>query len=149
MGTYGLAPSLCVMGRGLDVLIVDDDEEVADTIAHGVRLAGYRVCGIAPTADRALELARDGRPDIAIIDIDLGADRDGLEVARSLLAMGSIGVMFVTGYPERIERSDVGHAWLAKPYRVLDLINGLDVVRSASQGVSPDAPVPPELHILH
>jgi hypothetical protein len=108
------------MGRAdLDVLIVDDNEIVAEAIADGVRLAGYTVCGVASTAERALELA-----------------------------LGPITIIFVTGYPDKMPGTDIGVAWMEKPYRVLDLINALEIVTAVTEHRAVTLPMPPVLHLL-
>jgi DNA-binding response OmpR family regulator len=137
------------MGRiDLDVLIIDDNEIVAEAIADGVRLAGYTVCGVASTAERALELARQRRPRLALVDVDLGDGEDGIDAARQLLALGPITIIFVTGFPDRMRQTDIGVAWMEKPYRVLDLINALEIVTAASERRTVTAPMPAVLHLL-
>jgi DNA-binding response OmpR family regulator len=129
-------------------LIVEDDRQVAEAIADGVRLVGYTVCGIAPTVGQALALTRLTRPRLAIIDVDLGTGNDGIDLARKMMAMGALGVLFVTGNPDTISTADVGHAWMPKLYRVLDLINGLQVVRCVSEGEPITAPIPADLRLV-
>ncbi|MBV8166548.1 MAG: response regulator [Alphaproteobacteria bacterium] len=134
----------------LDVLIVDDDDLVAEAIADGVRLAGYTVCGVAATGDQAVELMRRHRPRLALVDVDLGDGQDGVNAARQLAGIGPITVIFVTGYPDKIRPSDsdVGVAWMEKPYRVLDLINALDIVSARSEQRAVTIPIPAALHML-
>jgi DNA-binding response OmpR family regulator len=139
------------MGRiDLDVLIVDDNEIVAEAIADGVRLAGYTVCGVASSAERALELARQRRPRLALVDVDLGDGEDGIDAARQLLALGPITIIFVTGFPDRMRRTDtdIGIAWMEKPYRVLDLINALEIVTAVTERRTVAVPMPAVLHLL-
>ena len=52
------------------------------------------------------------------------------------------------GAASRVRTAPVGHAWLSKPYRVLDLINALRVVQQVSRGVPVTAPIPSELRLL-
>src|SRR5581483_9185937 len=127
---------------GSNVLIVDDHDLVAQALADGVRLAGYGVCGIAATAAAALELMRRHRPSLAVVDVNLEREGSGVELARRLTAIAPLGIIYVTGYPEQVETADVGHAWLVKPYRVLDLINGLRVVEALSRRTPIDVPIP-------
>jgi DNA-binding response OmpR family regulator len=131
------------------VLIVDDDRVVAEALRDGVTLAGYHVVGIAADAEEADRLTRHHGPALAIVDANLGAGGDGIAVARRLTELGPIGVIYITGYPDRVRGADVGDAWLAKPYRVLDLINALTVVEQINAGGTITAPIPPELHLLH
>jgi DNA-binding response OmpR family regulator len=117
---------------GLGVLIVEDDLLIAETLRDGVRLSGYRCCGIARDLDQALSLARETRPDLAIIDINLGAPPDGIAVARRLLEIGPIAILFLTGDSRKLDGIDIGHAWMGKPYRVLDMINALTAIHSVA-----------------
>jgi DNA-binding response OmpR family regulator len=115
---------------------------VAEAIADGVRLLGYTVCGIADNFEQALELARTHRPRFAVVDVDLGGHDDGIEAAREMQKVGPVGIMFLTGYPDKLRAAGVGHAWLEKPYRVLDLITGLEVVRQVSEHKPVRGPLP-------
>jgi DNA-binding response OmpR family regulator len=132
----------------LDVLIVDDDRIVAEAIADGVRLAGYRVCGVTSTVDQAVEVMRQHQPRVALVDVDLGRGRDGITAAREMLDIGPVTVIFVTGYPDRLSRVDIGAAWLEKPYRVLDLINALEIITALTEGRPVTVPVPAVLHLI-
>jgi DNA-binding response OmpR family regulator len=137
------------MGRAdRDVLIVEDDPSVAQAIADGVRLAGYTVCAICTTAAAALEEMRQRRPRVAVIDVELEDELNGVDAARELLRIGPIGVLYITGFPDLVRTADVGHAWMEKPYRVLDLINALEVVRALSEGRALDVPLPPALNLI-
>jgi DNA-binding response OmpR family regulator len=133
---------------GCDVLIVEDDRLVAEAIADSVRLAGYTVSGIAPTVSQALVLTRLTRPKLAVIDVDLGTGRDGIDLARQMVKIHQLGIMFVTGHPDKVSTADVGHAWMPKPYRVLDLINALEIVRCVNERLPVTAPMPAELHLI-
>lgn len=70
--------------RGLRVLVVDDDADVAQSLALLLEVLGYRVA-TASTGAQALELAADFAPRVALVDIGL-PDMDGLVVARRLRA---------------------------------------------------------------
>jgi CheY-like chemotaxis protein len=66
----------------LSVLVVEDYEDAADSLATLLRLHGYRVT-VARTGGAALELAADDPPDVALLDIGL-PDIDGWELARRM-----------------------------------------------------------------
>jgi DNA-binding response OmpR family regulator len=130
------------------VLIVEDDQAIAYPLQHGIRVAGYAVSGVASTAEQALTLARRQHPRYAIIDVDLGEGGNGIEVARRLLRDGPVGIIYLTGYPDLVRGADVGAAWMPKPYRLIDLINALEVVGAVSEQRPILAPIPPDLHFL-
>jgi DNA-binding response OmpR family regulator len=130
------------------VLIVEDDDLAADAVCDGLRLAGYAVCGIARSVDDAVALVRAHRPRLAVVDIDLGAGGSGIEAARQVLRLSPIGIVYVTGRPDMVDRADVGHAWMLKPHRLLNLINALGVVRAVSEQAPITGPMPPDLTLL-
>jgi DNA-binding response OmpR family regulator len=132
-----------------DVLIVEDDPQVAGALEAGVSVAGYGVCATAADADGAVSQMELHRPRLAIVDVDLGVGGDGVDAARRMLAIGPIGIIFITGYPDRVRGAGVGHAWMSKPYRVLDLINALEVVRAVSEHRRVETPIPAQLGLIN
>src|SRR3954466_8356095 len=73
-------------GRTPRVLIVEDDEEIAQALQRSLRLEGYEV-RVAPDGERALGDARSYIPDLVVLDLGLPG-LDGIEVARRLRADG-------------------------------------------------------------
>lgn len=69
----------------LSCLIVDDSEAFLASAARLFSAQGFRVVGLAASGDEALALADALRPDVALVDVELGAE-DGIELARRLLA---------------------------------------------------------------
>lgn len=114
----------------VSVLIVDRDPNQAAAIRDAVARAGYRVCGVAATARQALALARSTAPDLVVVDVDQGQGPDGVTLARRLAATRPLGVIFVTGDRTALNRVDIGHAYVARPYRLVDLVRTLDIVRT-------------------
>ena len=66
--------------RGGRILVVEDDYFVALELEHRLLDAGFDVVGIATTAEEALDKARSGNPDLAVMDIRLAGPRDGIDV---------------------------------------------------------------------
>jgi len=82
--------------RKLRVLLVEDEALVAMMIQESLTEFGFHVIGPICTVSEAEAVAKDGRPDAAVLDINLG---DGLvySVAEILAARG-VPFVFVTGY---------------------------------------------------
>jgi CheY-like chemotaxis protein len=68
--------------QGLQVLLVEDHEDTANTTAQLLRMKGHEV-RVASSGTRALEVARESVPEVVVLDIGL-PDIDGYELARIL-----------------------------------------------------------------
>lgn len=69
----------------LRCLIVDDSEAFLASASRLLSAQGLEVVGRALSSAEALRLAEELRPDVALVDVQLGSD-DGLELARRLAA---------------------------------------------------------------
>ncbi len=116
-------------GTSKRLLIVEDQELVAMTIASIVRRLNYELVGSAATADRALELVESYQPDVVLMDLQLRGGRDGVETARAIQARCAARIVFLTalGDMESIARmrsvSPVGI--VLKPFRRSELFRHL------------------------
>jgi CheY-like chemotaxis protein len=69
----------------LRCLIVDDNADFVVAARGLLEAQGVAVVAVASTGSEALQRVQDVRPDVALIDIDLG-EESGLDVARHLAA---------------------------------------------------------------
>jgi CheY-like chemotaxis protein len=93
------------MGRTIRVLIVEDHDDSRDSLQWVLELEGYAVAS-APDALRGFALAREFRPDIALIDVGL-PDVSGYDLARRLRATpecGKIRLLALTGHARPVDR---------------------------------------------
>ena len=96
----------------VDVLVVDDEEDVADSMAMILETLGHRV-RVAYTAERAIEAARSSAPQIVLLDIGLKG-MDGYQTADALrqLPKGDlIRLVAMSGYGDeqaRLRSSQTG-----------------------------------------
>jgi DNA-binding NarL/FixJ family response regulator len=70
-------------------LIVDDSQRFADAARCLLERQGVTVLGVASTGAEALEQAAGLRPDVTLVDINLG-DESGFDVARELCRQGDV-----------------------------------------------------------
>jgi PAS domain S-box-containing protein len=82
-GSPSAAPQ-CTSDAALRVLVVDDNQDAADTCATLLELSGHKVCA-AYTALRALELGERFRPQALLVDIGL-PDLSGYDLAQRIRA---------------------------------------------------------------
>ncbi len=104
------------------ILVVDDEPPVRDILAYFLQEAGYDVLATGDP-DEALGLARDGRPDLAILDI-LMPRMDGFDLCQMIRGhpeSADLPVIFLTALGDEInrERGRVCGAmlYLEKPFR--------------------------------
>jgi DNA-binding NarL/FixJ family response regulator len=67
-------------------LIVDDNSLFLDAASDMLGRQGIDVVAVAVSSEEALRLARELRPDVALVDVDLG-DEDGFELTEQLSGM--------------------------------------------------------------
>ena len=121
------------MREKMKVMIVEDDAIIGMDIEHRVRRLGYEVTGVADNAEEAINLAADTKPDIALMDIRLRGDIDGIDTARMLKEQFALPVIFITAYSDLKMRSralDLNPAgYIVKPIREVELKNTLEEAR--------------------
>ena len=82
-------------------LIVDDNPMYLSEACSLLQRQGMRVVGVASTSGDALAIAASDRPDVALVDVDLGAE-SGLDVARALATCDeSVPVILISAYAEK------------------------------------------------
>lgn len=92
------------------VLIVEDEALLAWEISHALESAGYAVVGSAASIARAEALVGQTRPDVVLLDLNLGDER-GEKLARQL-AEQCIPFVFVTAHV----RGDIDPQFYDRPY---------------------------------
>ena len=83
------------------VLVVDDERQIAQIARDYLQHAGFAVI-TAADGQQALQLARDRRPDLIVLDLGLPT-LGGLEVARALRRESEVPIIMLTA---RVEESD-------------------------------------------
>jgi DNA-binding response OmpR family regulator len=132
----------------LKVLIVEDDLMLADFAEEILVEHGYEVSGIARTVDEAVALARHSHPDLVMLDLRLADGGLGTEVAAQLPPLGRPGILYVTGNMSQVALTP-GDACLAKPYRAVDLVRGLEIVAEIVATGKAQPPFPRGFELLN
>lgn len=135
------------------ILVVDDDRLVLATVVHGLAHAGFDILD-ADNGDDAILLARQHRPDLALLDIRMDG-MSGYDVAHYLREALQIPFMFLSAFSDEATLARIqalgALALLVKPLDIAQLVpavaSALDVVRQRAAGAVPagvpaPAPVP-------
>ena len=129
-----------VQGKG-KILVVDDDRLVLATVTHGLTQAGYDVID-ADNGDDAILLARQHRPQLALLDIRMEG-KSGFDVAETLRDAYRIPFMFLSAFSDSATLAQVealgALAYLVKPLDVGQIVPAVDAVFARLRA----APLPP------
>ncbi|PZR63040.1 MAG: hypothetical protein DLM71_05720, partial [Chloroflexi bacterium] len=106
------------------VLVVEDDEAIAQVLQRSLRMEGYEV-KLAGDGEIALELAPAFLPDLVILDLGLPGI-DGIEVAKALHKDDDVPILVLTArdaVQSRVEGLDAGaDDYLVKPFERQELL---------------------------
>ena len=141
-------------GRDPRVLVVEDDDEIAQVLQRSLRLDGYEV-RIAGDGEAALDQAAAYHPDLVILDLGL-PKLDGIEVARRLRAADDVPILMLTArdaVESRVEGLDSGaDDYLVKPFERQELLARLRALlrrrppRGSASLVVADLSLNPDTH---
>jgi AmiR/NasT family two-component response regulator len=112
------------------VIIADDESIIRMDLREMLTNLGYLVIGEVGDGRSAVNLARELRPDVVIMDIKM-PDMDGIDAAKVLTEERVSPVLLLTAYSQQelIERAkDSGVVgYLVKPFRESDLAPAIEV----------------------
>ena len=89
------------MDTATDILIVEDDIVAATLLKKTLTDLGHSVVGVAVEGKRAIELARQKRPQLMMVDYQLEDELNGADVTRKVMEEQSIAVIHVTSKSDR------------------------------------------------
>jgi DNA-binding response OmpR family regulator len=129
------------ISRAPRVLVVEDDDEIAQALQRSLRMEGYEV-RIASDGVSALDDAHAFLPDLVVLD--LGLPRlDGIDVAKTLREQDDVPILMLTArdaLEARVEGLDAGaDDYLVKPFERQELLARLRALlrRRPPRGAAP------------
>jgi len=115
------------------ILVAEDETIIRLDLKETLERAGFEVCGEARDGEEAVELAREAKPDLAVLDVKMPRV-DGIEAARRILAERPIPIVMLTayGHDELVARAvEAGvFAYLVKPFRESDLLPAIQTAKA-------------------
>src|SRR3954467_15886022 len=124
----------------MQILVVDDEPAVRDSLDRALRLEGYKV-DLAADGREALDALADDSPDAVVLDVMMPRV-DGLEVCRRMRAAGNrTPVLVLTardGVADRVKGLDAGaDDYLVKPFALDELLARLRALLRRSGAGAP------------
>ncbi len=116
------------------ILVVDDQQEIRDLVEVTLRVSDFKILK-ASTGEEAIDLAKDERPDLIIMDIMMPGKIDGLEATRILKANDKTKnciILMLTAKGQKIDLEDGNKAgadeYFVKPFSPLELIRKVEEI---------------------
>jgi response regulator NasT len=115
------------------VVIAEDEALIRLDLKEMLEEEGYTVVGEAGDGERAVELAREHRPDLVILDVKM-PKLDGISAAEKIAEESIAPVLMLTAFSQRelVERArDAGAmAYLVKPFSKSDVVPAIEMAVS-------------------
>jgi AmiR/NasT family two-component response regulator len=115
------------------VLIAEDEALIRLDLAEMLAEAGYDVVAQAGDGEEAVELAREHKPDLVIMDVKMPR-LDGITAASIVAAERIAPIVMLTAFSQRelVDRArDAGAmAYLVKPFTITDLVPAIEMAAS-------------------
>lgn len=129
--------------RCLRIAVADDDVLMREGLASLLERSGFVVAGTAGEASELLDLVREHRPDVAIIDIRMPpAQRtEGLDAALAIRRrFPEVGILLLSAHIEVEEATDLlaagDHVGYLLKDRVIDVADFVETVERVANGAS-------------
>ena len=113
------------------ILVAEDETIIRLDLVEMLTEAGYEVIAQAENGAVAVELAKQHKPDLAILDVKM-PDMDGITAAEQIILLAPVLMLTAFSQRELVERArDAGvMAYVVKPFSINDLVPAIEIAIS-------------------
>jgi DNA-binding LytR/AlgR family response regulator len=108
------------MDNQIRILIVEDEFMISEDIAMRLLDFGYSVAGVAPSATKALTILENENVDLALLDINIKGEMDGIELSKIINSKYKIPFIFLTSLANKAifdrAKESQPSAYIIKPF---------------------------------
>ena len=119
------------MNTEIKIGIVEDELLIAEKIKSHLISMGYEVCEPVSNYEEAMEMIETEKPDMLLLDINLGNKKDGIHIAEKVNQKYRLPFIFLTANSDAdtIERAKEvkPNAYLVKPYTKEELFAAIEI----------------------
>ncbi|PSB67897.1 hybrid sensor histidine kinase/response regulator [filamentous cyanobacterium CCP1] len=119
------------------ILIVEDEQLVADDLREILEALEYTVVGLAASGEDAIKSVERNLPDLILMDIHLAGEMDGIQAAEQIQSRFNVPVVYLTAYADRttLTRVKATHpfGYIVKPFNESMLSTTIEVALSRHQ----------------
>lgn len=117
--------------RKLKVLIIEDESIISLHLENSLNLLGYEVSGVAKNSSHSLQVVEQEVVDIALVDINIDGDIDGIQTAHILNKTYNIPIIFISANKDKETLTKVSKVdfvgFIVKPFREDELETMLNI----------------------
>lgn len=126
----------------IQILIVEDEPLIAEDIGEYLSNVDYSVAAIAYNKAQAMQALQEQKPDLVLLDINLGNNLDGIALAQLINAQYFLPFIFLTSYTHKsvLNQAKVTRpmGYLLKPFTEKDLFTSIEIgLYNFSQSIQP------------
>lgn len=114
--------------------VVEDEMIIAATIVNTLKKLNYAVANPASSYAAALEMIEKEQPHLLLLDINLGGQKDGIDIAEHVRAHYHLPIIFLTANSDiaTVQRAKTvkPNAYLLKPFTKDDLFASIEIAIS-------------------
>jgi len=113
------------------ILVAEDETLIRMDLVEMLNGAGYQVVGEAKNGEEAIVLARELKPDLAILDVKMPV-LDGISAAEEIISISPVLMLTAFSQKELVDRArDAGvMAYVVKPFSINDLVPAMEIAMS-------------------
>ncbi len=113
------------------ILVAEDEAIIRLDLVEMLTEAGYTVVAEAANGVEAIALAKEHRPDLAILDVKM-PELDGISAAEQIIEIAPVLMLTAFSQRELVERArDAGAmAYVVKPFSISDLVPAIEIAIS-------------------
>jgi PAS domain S-box-containing protein len=113
------------------ILIVEDEAIVAENLTRKLEGLGYEVVGSAIDSLEAIDMTLRFKPQLILMDIQLGGEADGIDAAQMVRMSYDVPVIYLTAHsdPNTLARAKITgpFGYIIKPFEMRDLATQIEL----------------------
>lgn len=126
--------------RAPRILVVEDEQIVADDIRETLEFLGYEVAAVVTTGEDSIAHLEGGKPDLVLMDIRLAGVLDGVEASEEIQSRFQVPVVYLTANADRttLDRAKATQpfGYILKPFDDKTLTTTIEIALSRYQAES-------------
>ena len=115
----------------INILVTEDESIVRKDIERCLGNLGYNVVASADNGEEAINMAMKHKPDLALMDIMIKGDMNGIAAAEEIKRNMDIPVVFLTAYADESTLSEAKlaepHGYVLKPFKDVDIQTAIEM----------------------